>query len=249
MPFLYQIFVYPIKSLPPVEVPEARVTQWGTLEWDRVYVIVDEKGNIVNGKREPKIHLIKARYDLGGRRVFLSMGGPEEEAFGLEEAEAISKWLTRALGYTVRLVHVPEGMPDDLEKRGPTMVSNETLVEVARWFGKWGVDLLQARLRFRPNLVVAGVPPFWEDSLYPGGRVKINGLVLEVRGISKRCAVPSRDPLTGAAIPYFQKEFVERRRPLLEGKYSDHAYRLVANTVVLSGHGTTIRVLDPVEAL
>ncbi len=252
--FLHTILVYPIKSLPPVELAEARVTEHGTLEWDRLYAIVDEKGRFVNGKRERRIHLVRARYDLQRGLVYLSACCGEEQEFRLEgEEDEIAGWLSRFLGYRVRLVRRPEGFPDDERLRGPTVISTATLAEVGSWFG---LDLLQARLRFRANLEVAGVPPFWEDQLYagPGKAVvfRVGDLVLEGRNISKRCVVPSRDPFTGAHLRGFQRIFVERRKPMLKGKYpeDDHGYRLAINTVVPPGQaGVKIRIGDPVEVL
>jgi len=252
--YLYKILVYPIKSLPPVELLEARVTRYGMLEWDRLYAIFDGEGRVVNGKRERRIHLVRARYDLWRGLVYLSACCGEEEEFRLEgEEEEISRWLSRFLGYRVELRRRPEGFPDDERFRGPTVVSTATLAEVGSWFG---LDLLQARLRFRANLEVGGVPAFWEDSLYPGpGRAvafRVGGVVLEGRNISKRCVVPSRDPFTGAHLRGFQRVFVERRRPMLRGRYpeGDHGYRLAVNAVVVEGRGGgVVRVGDPVVVL
>ena len=254
-PFLYKILLYPVKSLPPVEVLEARVTRYGTLEWDRVYAIVDEKGRIVNGKREKKIHLIRARIDPAKGLIALAEPqGGGEDVYSLEEDRSdIERWLSRFLGYPVRLIRRDEGLPDDLENNGPTVVSTATLAEVASWFPTW--DLSQARLRFRANLEVYGVEAFWEDKLYYGGgrgaRFKIGPVTLLGRGISKRCVVPSRDPCTGVHTPGFQRVFTSKRKPMLRGIYpeSDHGYRLVLNTIVLEGHGSVIRVGDPVEVL
>ncbi len=253
-PFLYKILVYPIKSLPPVELTEARVTKYGTLEWDRLYAIIDEKGRIINGKRERRIHLVRARYDLRRKLVYLSACCGDEEAFSLDgEEDEISRWFSRFLGYTVKLVSRPEGFPDDERFRGPTVISTATLAEVGSWFG-W--DLIQARLRFRANLEIAGVPPFWEDRLYagPGKAVlfRVGEVLLEGRNISRRCVVPSRDPFTGAPTRGFQKLFVERRRPTLLGRCpeGDHGYRLAINTVIRPGQEEKVlRLGDPVEVL
>ncbi len=252
--YLYKIMVYPIKSLPPVELMEARLTEYGTLEWDRLYAIVDEKGRIVNGKRERRIHQVRARYDLNNGLVYLSACCGEEHEYRLpDEEEEISRWLTGFLGYRVELISRPDGFPDDEELRGPTVISTATLAEVGSWFG---LDLFQARLRFRANLEIGGVPAFWEDQLYPGpGKAmlfRVGEVLLEGRNISKRCVVPSRDPFTGAYLKGFQRVFAERRKPMLRGKYPewDHSYRLAINTVVPPGQaGVKIKIGDPVEVL
>ncbi|MCE4602749.1 MAG: MOSC N-terminal beta barrel domain-containing protein [Desulfurococcales archaeon] len=253
--FLYKILVYPVKSLPPVEVLEASVTGYGTLEWDRFYAIVDRHGVIVNGKRERKIHLVRARFDLREGLIILSRPGDKrDDVYHLdEERDRVGEWLTRFLGYEVKLVKDQRGLPDDTRNNGPTVVSTSTLAEVSSWFRGW--DLAQARLRFRPNLEVMGVEAFWEDKLYYGGgrgaRFRIGPVTLEGRGISKRCVVPSRDPCTGVATPGFQKELSRRRKPMLMGKYpeDDHGYRLILNTVVVDGYGSILRVGDRVDVL
>ncbi|MEB3788109.1 MAG: MOSC N-terminal beta barrel domain-containing protein [Desulfurococcales archaeon] len=251
---MYKILVYPIKSLPPVEVPEARITRSGGLEWDRVYVIKDANGRIINGKRERRVHLIRARYSLREKKIYVSACCSGEEAYRLDEPGDLERWLSGFLGYKVRLEYVEEGMPDDLKRRGPTIVAHATLVEVASWYEGHGWDIMQARLRFRANLEVAGVPAFWEDTLYYGGdrgaRVYIGEAAFEGRGISARCVVPSRDPFTAAVTPGFQKDFARRRKPMLKGKYpeSDAGYRLVLNTITLHGSaGKTLRLFDPVR--
>ncbi|BAN90234.1 MOSC domain-containing protein [Aeropyrum camini] len=252
-PFLYKILLYPIKSLPPVEVLEARVSRFGGLEWDRRLALVAGDGGFVNGKRERRLHLVRARFSLERGLVYLSACCGGEEVYSLEDLEGMSGWFSRFLGYPVRVVEDPAGFPDDVENPGPTVVSTATLAELAGWFG-W--DLMQARLRIRANLEVWSREPFWEDRLYPGsrGRVvfRVGEVLMEGRGVSARCVVPSRDPFTGAVERGFQKRVAEMRKPMLRGKYpeGDHGYRLAVNTRILPGQeGKTIRVGDPVEVV
>ncbi|WP_062662144.1 MOSC N-terminal beta barrel domain-containing protein [Aeropyrum camini] len=150
-PFLYKILLYPIKSLPPVEVLEARVSRFGGLEWDRRLALVAGDGGFVNGKRERRLHLVRARFSLERGLVYLSACCGGEEVYSLEDLEGMSGWFSRFLGYPVRVVEDPAGFPDDVENPGPTVVSTATLAELAGWFG-W--DLMQARLRIRANLEV-----------------------------------------------------------------------------------------------
>ena len=254
-PFVYKIMIYPIKSLPPKEVGEARVTDSGSLMYDRLYAIVDSKGRFVNGKREKKIHLLRARYALKSiDRVIVHISAcGDEETFELDsEIERFERWLTRFFGYEVKVVkNTDTGFPDDIKYNGPTITSTATLSTVSSWFEDW--DILQARLRFRANIEVGGVDAFWEDRLYagPGKAVvfRVGDVVMEGRNISKRCVVPSRDPFTGKETLFFQKIFIEKR-PRIRLLENDHNYRACINTIVRPGQGgKVIRILDRVEIL
>ena len=58
------ISLYPIKSLDPVVVEAARILSTGALEHDREFALFDEQGDRLNGKRDARIHGIRAHYDL-----------------------------------------------------------------------------------------------------------------------------------------------------------------------------------------
>jgi len=59
----------------------------------------------------------------------------------------------------------------------------------------------QTRARFRANLEVDGVPPFWEDQLYGQRgttvRFSIGDFLFDGVNPCQRCVVPARDPITG----------------------------------------------------
>lgn len=250
MPQVARITVYPIKSLDPVELHEARVLPTGRLEWDREYALFDERGRVVNGKREPRLHRIRATYNLAGAKVTLSACGMEDATFSLEsEGDEISRWLSRFLGYRVELRRAgPEGFPDDTQALGPTIVSTGTLVEVASWFP--GMSLGEARLRFRANIEVSVLEAFWEERVFsrePPLCVRVGQALFRPRGISRRCAVPSRNPFTGSVTRGFQRVFVERRRGTLLPRFSDNPYRLVLNTEVVGDGSGVVRLFEVVD--
>ena len=72
MPTLDRIVVYPVKSLDGVDLAEARVLPGGALEHDRRWRLVDAEGRVVNAKRTPRFHAIRAEFDLADRLVSLS---------------------------------------------------------------------------------------------------------------------------------------------------------------------------------
>jgi uncharacterized protein YcbX len=109
--------------------------------------------------------------------------------------------------------------------------------------------------RFRPNLVVRGVPAFWEDRLYAAAdsvSFRIGDVVLNGQNPCARCVVPTRDPLTGGAYPDFMKTFIERRKatlpPWAPPERFDHFYRLSVNTTIGKGEaGKVLQVGDAVS--
>jgi len=235
------IYVHPVKSLDPVGVESARFVTNGELDWDRRYAILDGDGEYVNGKREPQIHRIRSSFDLDAGTVTLRrQGAGDRRQFHLEDdREALSSWLGDAVGYPVRLAREDEGgFPDDTDAAGPTLISAGSVERVASWYE--GVDPAEMRRRLRPNVVVGGVDPFWEDRLYDTPETvvpfEVGGTRLHGVNPCQRCVVPSRDPDTGDPTPGFQETFVEKRRETLpewaSDAWFDHYFRLMVNTRV-----------------
>jgi uncharacterized protein len=256
MPTLERMFIYPIKSMDGVSVSKAMIGVAGSLAGDREFAFLDEKGDFVNGKRYPKIIQLRARFDLGTRRVTLRMGGTTTYSLDDDRAE-LSAAVGAFLGVKIALEDNPAGgFPDDTEAHGPTIVSRETLAEIARWFP--GLSQAQMLLRFRPSIMIGECEPFWEDRLvgpkdapvqFALGHVSITG----AKAVS-RCAVPSRDPISAHEYPRFQTIFTARRKQFMpewaELSRFDHFYRLAVNTdVPPSEIGKTLNIGDAVTLL
>ena len=252
---LHSIHLYPIKSLDPLSVNATRVTDGGILEYDRVWAMRDKDGRFVRGKSNAGVHRIRSRYILPGGYVTLASGWEQEDyTFRLgEENAAIEGWLEQRLGGAVQIVtDMDRGFPDDKDAPGPTVVSRATLETVASWFP--GISLDEIRRRFRPNLIVDGVPAFWEDRLYTptaGVEFRIGEVVLTGTNPCARCVVPTRDSMSGEANTEFMKVFIERRRatlpPWAARERFDHFYRLTVNTIIDPDQaGKMIRIGDAI---
>lgn len=271
MPRLARITVYPIKSLDGVVVENATIVGAGGLQHDRRFALRDVDGNFVNGKRHARIHLVRAVFDLAALQVTLSASDRAAGTFHLAAGNpAIEAWCSAFFGFPVNLEENTEtGFPDDLESPGPTLIGTPTLQEVAGWFD--GVNLVEARRRFRANLEIDSFsdksdavpddcPPFWEDRLFaadaaPDARqtvlFHIGGATFEGVNPCARCVVPSRDSQTGDVSPRFAVDFARRRRDSLpawaELKAFNHFYRLSLNTRATAAVGRTLRVGDEVH--
>ncbi len=265
-PRLANISLYPIKSLDPFPVKEARIGPGGGLEFDRAWALYSGDGQWVNGKRSTAIHLIRAAFAPDVSSVTLAVPGdrrkipPKTFAFPGDTASA-SKWFSNFFEQPITVRHSPEGFPDDTIANGPTIVSTASLQAVCGLFPGMNID--DARLRFRTTLEIDGdrsavapaeVPAFWEDQLFSAEergavRFRIGEVNFEGSNPCARCPVPPRGPHTGVIIPGFQKIFSDYRRSHVpawcpEARF-DHYYRLATNTCVATSEaGKVLRVGD-----
>jgi hypothetical protein len=259
MPHLARICIYPIKSLDGVILSQATILPSGALKGDREFAIFDEQGKVVNGKRTAKVHSLRSSFDLEARTVTLQVEGREQAwVFHLDaERKLLSAWLSDYFGYAVQVLQNLEmGFPDDTHASGPTLISTETLKAVNSWFPE--LDLEDLRSRFRTNLEIAEVPPFWEDHLFTavGDTVPFQVGDVRLEGVNpcQRCIVPTRNALRGEVYANFQKIFVAKRRETLPAwallSRFNHFYRLAINTQVPESEaGKTVRIEDLVQGL
>jgi len=256
MPHLDKLLIYPIKSLDGIAVNKAKVLASGALEHDRQFAIFDEQGKFVNGKRNPKIHLLRSSFNLEAQTVSLQAHPTEEPAiFHLQQERGeLEAWLSNYFGKKVQLQeNLVQGFPDDTNANGPTVISTATIATAADWFT--GISSEQMGQRLRANVEITDVPPFWEDRLFgeTGNTVEFQIGSIRFEGINPcaRCIVPTRDPLTGQAYPNFQKIFVAQRQASLPSWVSssrfNHFYRLSVNTRIPDSEaGKVLQVGDEV---
>ncbi|MGB7413099.1 MAG: MOSC N-terminal beta barrel domain-containing protein [Thermosynechococcaceae cyanobacterium] len=254
MPQLSRILLYPIKSLDGVAVTEAVLLKGGALQGDLEFAIIDQKGRIINGKRDAKIHRVRSQFDLCKRLIHLNVQGESTAAsFHLDQQRsALEVWLSDFFGQPVALIqNLETGFPEDLDSTGPTIVSEATLKTVASWYPS--LDFKTIRCRFRTNLELDAAKPFWEDRLFsePDCPIPFQIGAVAFRGTNpcQRCPVPTRNPETGEAYEGFQKTFVAKRRETLPDgvirSRFNHFYRLTVNTrVPASEAGKVLRIGD-----
>lgn len=259
MPFLERIFLYPIKALDPLEVGRARITPGGSLERDREFAVFNDAGKPVNGKREPLVHYLRTRYEDDLSALTIRIEGKEEAyRFSLRhDASLLEEWFCNYFGRTVEVKrNATNGFPDDTGAWGPTVVGAASLAKTAEWFAPLRTEDMCRR--FRPNLVIGGTEPFWEDRLFAseGKVVRFRIGTVECEGVNPcaRCVVPTRDPESGEAFPGFQQHFAAMRASTLpsfaERSRFDHFYRMSVNTrIPRSQAGKMLSVGDEVTLI
>src|SRR5579864_956257 len=235
-----RIVVFPIKSLDGVEIPTTRISDGGTLAFDRMYAIVDPAGKIVNAKREPRVIRLRCQFAPDFREICIWQSGAEDKAnFDLQATEPIDRWMTQYFGYEVKLQRSgTRGFPDDEEAYGPTFTSEASLQAVTEWFPE--LTIASTRRRFRTNIELYAAHAFEEDMLFgaPGERRQFRAGAVSFLGHNpcQRCAVPSRDPETSGPLPLFQAQFAASRKAALPAWSNElqfnHYYRFAVNTSI-----------------
>jgi hypothetical protein len=257
---LASLHVYPVKSCRGVEVREARLTAAG-LEHDREWLVVTPQGRFVTQREEPRLALVVAALvdgalllssagagvvavplDLRGRELEATVWRDRCAAF--DQGDEAARWLSGLLGRPLRLVrfdHTRPRLSDPAWTGGlaaPSLFSDGyALLAISRA----SLADLNARLatplpmdRFRPNLVLDGLPAYGEDDL--GDLVAGPARLRRVKACT-RCSITTTDQATGE---------VEGEEPLrtLKGYRWDaalHGVTFGQNLIVVAGAGTVLR--------
>lgn len=247
--------VFPVKGLDGIDLETVGILDGGTLQHDREFALFDDEGDVINGKRTPRVHDLATDFepDTGVLRVEPPDG--ETRRFDLEaDRERAELWFGKFFDGELTLRRDASLGFVDRREMGPSVISTATLETVASWFDDMTVD--GARRRLRANIEVSGVPAFWEDR-FVGKRApafEIDDVHFEGVTPCGRCIVPQRDPDTGEPIPEFQERFVQKRRETFpewaDDDAFDHDYTLMVITRVSEAdRGRTLGVGDDVAVI
>ena len=219
---------------------------------DRAFYVIDDRGQMVNGKVVRNLQVVVAAYDpdaeeltlrfpdgaqVGGR---VTLGEPvQTRFFGRPRrspevigpwAEAISSFFDRPLRLVAARTAVDRGI-----QASASVVSRGSLRRLAE---QAECDTVDAR-RFRMLIEVDGVAPHEEDT-WVGHRLQVGPASLAMHGHIGRCLITSRDPETAEVdlptlelLAAYRRE-IDSTEPLAFGIYGE----------VLEGG--TVRIGDPV---
>lgn len=187
---LTQIWIYPIKSLGGISLPDAYVVEKG-LQHDRRWMLVDENGKFMTQRVLPKMSAFKLSMHntiltvkYKEEKLALSMTAPSSERAvevqiwddfvnACETEPQYSAWFSQHLGVNCRLVHFPEGNPRPIDPKHYVSDEQVSLADAYPFLiiGQSSLDDLNRRLttpvpmnRFRPNFVFTGGAPYEEDA-------------------------------------------------------------------------------------
>ena len=174
---LAEIWRYPVKSMGGEPLEEAELGEEG-IPGDRIVHVRDARGRIVTSRSRPRLLLHRATLGPDGEpRVD---GRPWDDA-------AVAREVEEAAGPGTYLVR-DEGM--DRFDVLPLLVATDGAV------GFLGYD----RRRFRPNLLIAGVPGLAERD-WEGQHLYIGEAIIGIVSLRQRCIMTTFDPDTAAQDP------------------------------------------------
>jgi uncharacterized protein YcbX len=222
-------------------------------------MVVDEAGRQLTQRECPAMGSIPATMagrtlQLGEPGGLLQVEAPggrprmvrvwEGDTPARDAGDAAADWLTRRLGRSVRLVwqsdddlrpvdaaHAEPGDVVSLADGFAVLVASRASVEAV---AEWTAEPADAR-RFRPNLVVSGVPAFAEDHWR---RIRIGAVVLELVKPCSRCVMVNLDPQTQQASPATLLALAQHRRS---------GSKVVWGWTATVRHEGLVREGDPVE--
>jgi uncharacterized protein YcbX len=255
------LHVYPVKSCRGTDLDVARVTRTG-FEHDREWMITSPAGRFLTQREEPRLALIHPRLtpdalELAGPdgssiQVALAAGGEPVEVVvwrdrcaAYDQGDAVADWLTWQLGKPLRLVRFDPRRP---RQSGDSVRGDEPgYAQFSDGYAMLVLSVasladLNSRLpaplpmnRFRPNVVLDGVPAYGEDEI----RQLVSGAVrLRLDKACTRCVITTTNQQTAV---------VEGDEPLrtLRTYRWDKVLRGVAfgqNASVIAGEGESLRV-------
>jgi hypothetical protein len=215
-----ELNIYPLKSARGIPKARARLAATG-LEWDRHWLVIRENGGFLTQRTHPSLtHIVTA---LTGDGLVLTAAGFEplllplepqgpdravriwkDACEGLDQGDEAAAWVSGVLGEPVRIVRTPatpgrkanpqfagpKPSPIAFPDAFPVLICNRSSLEDLN--GRLPEALPMDR--FRPNLVLDGLPPFAEDRI---ASLEIGPVTLTLVKPCTRCIIPSTDQRTG----------------------------------------------------
>lgn len=189
---LSEIWIYPIKSLAGIRLPQAIVKQKG-LVYDRRWMLVDEAGRFLTQREHPEMSQFQLAIDnvqltilnrISGQSLVLDLKGEnygesmrviiwDDEVEAIEVSHDYSQWFSDQLKKKCKLVFFPETNARPVDPDYAILNEHVSLADGYPFLiiGQPSLDDLNKRLkepilmnRFRPNFVFTGGMPYEEDS-------------------------------------------------------------------------------------
>ena len=217
---IQELNVYPLKSARGIPRTRARLAATG-IKWDRHWLVIREDGTFLTQRTHPLLThistdltgdgLVLTAPELAPLRLPFQPGGADrpvriwkDACHGLDQGDEAAAWVSGVLGEPVRVVRTPaipdrRANPEFAGPHPPPIAFPDAFPILV--CNRASLEDLNARLpealpmeRFRPSVVLEGLPPFAEDRI---ASLEIGPAILTLVKPCTRCIIPSTDQRTG----------------------------------------------------
>ncbi len=184
--YVKEIWRYPVKSMAGEQVERATLTPLG-IAGDRIILVVNTVGRVVTARTHAALLRHKATTDANS--VPLVDGRPWKDPGVLADVRKIA-------GPKVELIQDESADRFDIL---PLLVATDGAIAA---FGRDG-------RRLRPNIVIGGVEGL-EERKWPGRKLRIGDVVIDIDSLRARCVMTTYDPDTLQQDPAVLRDIVNR---------------------------------------
>ena len=184
--YVKEIWRYPVKSMAGESLAKTNVSPLG-IDGDRVILVVNSQGRVVTARSHPALLGHKGTTSADG--MPLVDGRPWSEPSVLADVRAIA-------GPRAALIHDESADRFDIL---PLLVATDGAIAA---FGRDG-------RRLRPNVVIGGVDGL-DERKWPGRRLRIGSVVINLDSLRGRCVMTTYDLDTLQHDPTVLKDIVKR---------------------------------------
>jgi uncharacterized protein YcbX len=212
MPHVTALYRYPVKGFSPEPLQRTDISAGGTVPFDRAFAVENgpigfnpsapayyPKINFLMLMRNERIAELSTRFDevTGDFRIFKDGALQVEGSLLTEEGRLrIEAWLGEAFPSELRgpprILSAPGHSFSDKPAKVLHLVNLASVRDLGERLGQ-SVD----PLRFRPNIVIDGVPAWSELEWEEAANVRLPSIALQVESRTTRCAATNVDPETG----------------------------------------------------
>jgi uncharacterized protein YcbX len=181
-----EIWRYPVKSMAGERLRGARLSSSG-IEGDRVVQVRNARGRVVTARTHPGL--------LGHQATLDASGEPLVDGRLWTDPRVLAQ-VKQIAGPEAELVRY-----DGLERFDvlPLLIATDGAIVA---FG-------QDSRRLRPNIIIAGVDGL-EEREWPGHRLRMGDVIIEVQDLRGRCVMTTFDPDTVVQSPQVLRDIVKR---------------------------------------
>lgn len=260
------LFVYPVKSCGGIALSQTQLSATG-FNADRRWMLVNDQGRFVTQREQSRLALVTPT--LQGEGVSVAAPGMpslvvagtsqaqpclvtvwKDRCQAYDEGDAVAAWFSEFLDQPTRMVRFDDAQPrlSNRDWTGEVQALNRfsdgfpllviSTASLADLNSRLPVALPMNR--FRPNLVVDGLPAYGEDNVH---ELHAGDARLRIVKPCTRCKITTTDQTTGIS---------QGMEPLntLRGYRHDAALRGVTfgqNAIIVAGVGTQLRIGQQLE--